>query len=85
SVNGAFVLGAWGHDQGVGNKIRMIGDGSAEFSKATGLELDLSARGLGLRCQRFAMVVDDGKVTSIDIEPAGEFGISSAESQLGKL
>jgi len=85
SVNDAFVMGAWGYDQGVGNKIRMIGDGSAEFTKAAGLELDLNARGLGLRCQRFAMVVDDGKVASIDIEPAGEFGISSAESQLGKL
>lgn len=85
SVNDAFVMGAWSVEQGVDGRVRMIGDGSAEFSKATGLDLDLNARGFGVRCKRFAMVVDDGKVISIDIEPDGEFSISSAESQLGKL
>lgn len=85
SVNDAFVMGAWGIEQSVDGKIRMIGDGSANFTRAAGLEMDLTARGLGLRCQRFAMVVDDGKVVSIDIEPTGEFAISSAENQLGKL
>ena len=63
----------------------MMGDGSAIFTHAAGLELDRTSGGMGIRCKRFAMVVDDGKVTSIDIEPDGEFAISSAESQLGKL
>ena len=85
SVNDAFVMGAWAVDQGVDGRVRMIGDGSADFTKAAGLELDRISGGMGIRCQRFAMVVDDGKVVSIDIEPSGEFEISSAESQLGKI
>ncbi len=85
SVNDAFVMGAWGVDQGVDGRVRMIGDGSADFTHAAGLELDRTSGGMGIRCQRFAMVVDDGKVVSIDIEPDREFLISSAESQLGKL
>ena len=85
AVNDAFVMGAWGVDQKVGSAVRMIGDGSSEFTKACGLELDLTARGLGMRCARFAMLVDDGKVVSIDVEAPGEFAISSAEHQLGQL
>ena len=85
SVNDAFVMGAWGVDQGVDGKVRMIGDGSADFTHAAGLELDRISGGMGIRCQRFAMVVDDGKVVSIDIEPSGKFEISSAESQLARL
>ena len=85
AVNDAFVMGAWGKDQGVEGKVRMIADGSGELTKKLGLELDLTERGLGLRCERFAMIVKDGKVKSIDVEPPGEFEISSAEVQLSKL
>ncbi len=85
AVNDAFVMAAWGADQNVGDKVRMIADGSADFTTAAGLELDRFDGGMGLRCQRFAMLVDDGKVVSIDVEPAGEFAISSAEHQLGQL
>ena len=85
SVNDAFVMGAWAKDQGADDKVLLVGDGSAEFSKAAGLELDLTARGLGLRCQRFAMVVDNGTVKSIEIDAAGAFEKTSAESVLGSL
>ena len=84
SVNDAFVMGAWGKDQNVGDKVMMIADGSADFTKAAGLELDLMARGLGLRCQRFAMVVDNGVVSSIHIDE-GTFEKTSAETMLGEL
>lgn len=84
SVNDPFVMGAWGKDQGVGDAVMMLADGSAEFTKATGLELDLTARGLGVRCQRFAMVVDDGVVSSIHIDE-GTFEKTSAEAMLGEL
>ncbi|MEQ8227490.1 MAG: peroxiredoxin [Rhodospirillales bacterium] len=85
SVNDAFVMGAWAKDQGADDKVLLVGDGSAEFTKATGLELDLNARGLGLRCQRFAMVVEDGTVKSIEIDAAGAFEKTSAESVLAGL
>ncbi len=85
SVNDPFVMGAWGKDQNVGDNVMMLADGSANFAKATGLELDLTSRGLGVRCQRFAMVVDDGKVTSIHVDEAGAFEKTSAESILGEL
>ena len=84
SVNDAFVMGAWGKDQNVGDKVMMLADGSADFTKAAGLELDLTARGLGLRCQRFAMVVDDGTVTSMHIDE-GTFEKTSAETMLSEL
>lgn len=84
SVNDAFVMGAWGKDQNVGDKVMMVADGSADFTKAAGLELDLMARGLGLRCQRFAMVVDNGVVSSIHIDE-GTFEKTSAEAMLGEL
>ncbi len=68
SVNDAFVMGAWGKDRQVGNNVTMLADGSAAYTKALGLELDLSARGMGVRCQRFAIVVDDGVVSAIQVE-----------------
>lgn len=82
SVNDAFVMGAWGKDQGVGDKIDMLGDGSADFAKATGLSLDLTARGMGMRNQRYAMVVEDGVVRTISVEKGGAFDVSSAEKML---
>ncbi len=85
AVNDAFVMGAWSRDQGVDEKIVMLADGSAAFTKALGLELDLMARGLGVRSQRFAMVVDDGKVTSLMVEAPGGFDVSRAEAVLAAL
>jgi peroxiredoxin (alkyl hydroperoxide reductase subunit C) len=85
SVNDAFVMGAWGKDQGVGEDVVMLADGSAAFTKALGLELDLTARGLGIRCQRFAMVVKDGKVSHVAVEAPGAFEVSKAETILAAL
>ncbi len=85
SVNDAFVMGAWGKDQGVGDKVLMLADGSADFTKAVGLELDLTERGFGLRSQRYAMVVEDGVVTALHVEPGSGFGASSAENILEVL
>lgn len=85
AVNDAFVMGAWGKDQGVGENITMLADGSAAFTKAMGLELDLVARGLGVRSQRFAMVVQDGKVSHLAVEAAGGFDVSRAEAVLAAL
>src|SRR5215217_8579729 len=80
AVNDAFVMGAWGKDQGVGDKVVMLADGSADFTKKLGLELDLTARGLGVRCQRFALVAKDGKVTHVAVEAPGAFEVSKAEA-----
>jgi len=85
AVNDAFVMGAWSKDQDVAGKVRMIADGTAELTKKMGLEIDMNAKGYGLRCARFAMVVKDGTVQSIDVERPGEFEVSSAEAQLSKL
>ena len=85
SVNDAFVMGAWGKDQKVGDKVRMLGDGSAAFAKAIGLELDLTERGMGMRCQRFSMLVDDGVVKSLNIEAPGKFEVSDARTMLKQL
>jgi peroxiredoxin len=68
SVNDPFVMGAWGKDQQVGNKVTMLADGSAMYTKALGLELDLTERGMGVRCTRFAIVVDDGTATAVQVE-----------------
>ena len=84
SVNDAFVMRAWGKEQGVGDKILMLADGNAEFTKATGLEKNLTERGYGLRCQRFSMVVDDGVVKTLNIDEAG-FDKTSAETMLTQL
>ncbi|SPA26762.1 peroxiredoxin [Cupriavidus taiwanensis] len=85
SVNDAFVMGAWGRDQQVAGKVRMMADGSAEWTRALGLDQDLSARGMGVRAKRFAMVVEDGVVTRLDVEAPGEFRVSSAEAVLAAL
>ncbi|MDX1421929.1 MAG: peroxiredoxin [Kiloniellales bacterium] len=85
SVNDAFVMGAWGKDQGAGDKVLMLADGSADLTRALGLELDLAGRGFGLRSQRYAMVVEDGVVTALNVEQGGEFKVSSAESVLAAL
>ena len=85
AVNDAFVMDAWGRDQKVGDKVAMVADGDAAFAKATGLDLDLTGKGLGMRCQRFSMIVDDGVVKSLDIDPPGEFSVTSCEYMLEKL
>lgn len=85
AVNDAFVLGAWAREQGVDDKIVMLADGSAAFTKALGLELDLVARGLGIRSQRYALIAEDGKVTHLAIEAPGGFDVSRAEAVLAAL
>ncbi len=85
AVNDAFVMGAWGKDQGTGDKILMLADGAAAFAKAIGLELDLNARGMGWRSQRYALVADDGKVTHLGVEAPGGFEVSKAEAILAAL
>ena len=82
SVNDPFVMGAWARDQKTGGKIRMMGDGSADYTKALGLEFDLAARGMGLRCQRFSMLVDNGVVKQLNIEAPGKYEVSDAETML---
>ena len=84
SVNDAFVMGAWGRDQGTAGKVRMMADGSAEFTQATGLTLDLNARGMGLRSQRYSMLVVDGVVKTLNIEAPGKFEVSNAETMLAQ-
>ena len=85
SVNDAFVMGAWARDQKSGGKVRMMGDGSATFTRALGLELDLNARGMGTRCQRYSMLVDNGVVKTLNIEAPGKFEVSDAETMLRQL
>lgn len=85
AVNDAFVLAAWAKDQGITDQVVMLADGSGAFTKAMGLELDLVARGLGVRSQRFALVAKDGKVTQIGIEAPGAFEVSKAEAVLAAL
>jgi len=99
SVNDAFVMGAWardqktgdkvrmladGRDQKTGDKVRMLADGSADFAKATGLTLDLTARGMGLRSNRYSMLVKDGKVASLNVEGPGKFEVSDAATLLAQ-
>jgi peroxiredoxin (alkyl hydroperoxide reductase subunit C) len=85
AVNDVFVMKAWGESQGAGGKVAMLADGSADFTRALGLEFDLTARGLGMRCQRFALVSKDGKVTHLAVEAPGAFEVSSAEAVLAAL
>jgi peroxiredoxin len=85
SVNDAFVMGAWARDQKTGGKLRMMGDGSAAYTRALGLEFDLTAKGLGVRCQRFSMLVDNGIVKSLNIEAPGKYEVSDAETMLKQL
>ena len=86
AVNDAFVMGAWAESQGVGGAVDMLADGSGELAKAMGMELDLTERGLGVRAQRYAMIVDDGTVTDVQVEASpGEVDLTSAENVLSKL
>jgi peroxiredoxin len=85
SVNDAFVMGAWARDQKSVGKVRMMGDGSAAYTKALGLEFDLTARGMGVRCQRFSMVVDNGVVKTLNIEAPGKYEVSDGETMLKQL
>lgn len=85
AVNDAFVMGAWGKEQGIGDKVIMLADGSAALTKALGLELDLTARGLGIRSQRYALVANDGKVTHLAVEAPGGFEVSKAELIIAAL
>jgi glutaredoxin/glutathione-dependent peroxiredoxin len=85
AVNDAFVMAAWAKEQGTNGKLMMLADGSAAFTKAIGLELDLMARGMGIRSQRYALIAQDGKVTHLAVEPPGGFDVSRAESILAHL
>ena len=84
SVNDAFVMGAWARDQKTEGKLRMLADGDALFTKATGLTLDLTGKGLGLRSNRYSMLVKDGKVASLNIEAPGKFEVSDAATLLAQ-
>ena len=85
SVNDAFVMDAWGKDQGVGDSILMLADGNGEFTKAVDLIMDGTGFGLGLRSKRYAAILDDGVVTSLDVEPAGGVDVSSCSAVLTRL
>ena len=85
SVNDAFVMDAWGKDQSVGVDVMMLADGNGDLTKALGLEMDGTGFGMGIRSQRYAMVVDDGAVTTLNIEEPGAFEVSSAEAILAAL
>jgi peroxiredoxin len=84
SVNDAFVMGAWGREQKTSGKVRMMADGSAEFARATGLTLDLTARGMGLRSARYSMLVEDGVVKALNVEAPGKFEVSDADTLLAQ-
>jgi len=84
SVNDAFVMGAWARDQKTGEKVRMLADGSGDFAKAAGLTLDLTAKGMGVRSQRYSMLVKDGKVASLNVEAPGKFEVSDAQTMLAQ-
>lgn len=84
SVNDAFVMGAWARDQKTAGKLRMLADGSAAFAQATGLTLDLTGRGMGLRSNRYSMLIKDGKVVSLNIEGPGKFEVSDAATLLAQ-
>ncbi|MEP6702756.1 MAG: peroxiredoxin [Betaproteobacteria bacterium] len=82
SVNDGFVMGAWARDQHATGKVRMMADGSADYTKKLGLELDLVARGMGVRCQRFSMLVEDGVVKTLNVEAPGKFEVSDGATML---
>ena len=86
SVNDAFVMDAWGKNQNVGDKVMMLADGNADFTKAIGMELDASGNGLGIRSKRYSMLVDDGVVKKLNLEPApGKVEVSGGDTLLGQL
>jgi peroxiredoxin len=84
SVNDAFVMGAWAREQKTAGKVRMLGDGSAEFTTAVGLINDRTAAGMGIRSQRYSMLVKDGKVAALNIEGPGKFEVSDAQTLLAQ-
>ena len=84
SVNDAFVMGAWARDQKTAGKVRMMADGSGDFARATGLTLDLAARGMGLRSNRYSMLVVDGVVKTLNVEAPGKFEVSDAATMLAQ-
>ena len=85
SVNDPFVMGAWARDQKTAGKVRMMGDSSADYTKALGLEFDLGAKGMGMRCQRFSMLVDNGVVKQLNVEAPGKYEVSDAETMLKQM
>lgn len=85
AVNDVFVMKAWGKDQGVGDKVKMLADGNGEYARALGLQLDGTAFGMGMRGQRFAIVVDDGVAVHVAVEAPGKFEVSSAERILATV
>ena len=85
AVNDVFVMNAWGKDRGVGDSVVMLADGNGEYAKALGLEMDGTAFGMGMRGQRFAMIVEDGTATHVAVEAPGQFEVSKAESILEHL
>ena len=85
AVNDVFVMNAWGKSASVGDKIMMLADGNGEYARALGLELDAKGYGLGMRGQRFAIIVKDGVATQVNVEAPGQFKVSAAEYVLGQL
>ncbi|HVC51350.1 MAG TPA: peroxiredoxin [Stellaceae bacterium] len=85
AVNDAFVMGAWGKDHKADDKVMMLADGSADFTKAMGLELDLTRNGMGVRSQRYSMLVDNGVIKALNVEQPGQFDVSSAEAMIKGL
>ena len=85
SVNDAFAMAAWGKDNNTAGKVRMMADGNADYSKALGLEVDLTARGMGIRSQRYSMIIEDGVVKRLNTEAPGKFETSSASKMLEQL
>lgn len=85
AVNDVFVMKAWGKDSAVGDKVLMLADGNGEYARALGLEMDATGFGMGMRGQRFAIIVDDGIATHVAIEKPGKFEVSSAESVVANL
>ena len=85
SVNDAFVMNAWGKEHKAGDDVVMLGDGSCEFTEAMGLTVDRREAGMGIRSQRYSMLVDNGTISALYVEPSGEYGVSSAEAMLEKL
>ena len=85
AVNDVFVMNAWGKDRNVSDKVSMLADGNGEYAKALGLEMDGTAFGMGMRGQRFAIIVDDGVAAHVAVEEAGKFEVSSAEAILANL
>jgi len=85
AVNDAFVMGAWGREQNANGKVRMLADGSGEWTRKLGLELDLSSRGMGIRSQRYSALLRDGVVEQLNVEQPGKFEVSDARSLLNQL